>query len=232
MLELMKLEIKKVKMGGYIKGAVIANLIMIAIGVIMLLVWKNEGNMQQTSLAKLFSMNGMAVKAIFVVMASVLITRFIIEEYKNNTIALLFMYPINRKKLMIAKLLVVVSFTFVCIVLSSILLDVGICIMSNFFNFTPDKLSSSLILTTFMTICGGALTFSCLGLIPLYFGMRKKSIPTTIVSSILIVSMLNASAGESTSLRDVVAVTIVLAIIGVFIAYLSIRNIEHEDVIK
>lgn len=232
MLELMKLEIKKVKMGGYIKGAVIANLIMITIGVMLLFVWKYEGNMQQIGLAKLFSMSGTMVKTVFVVMASVLLARFIIEEYKNNTIALLFMYPINRKKLMIAKLLVVVSFTFICIVLSSILLDVGICIMSNFFNFTPDKLSSSLILTTFMITCGGALTFACLGLIPLYFGMRKKSIPTTIVSSILIVSMLNSGGGDGSSLKDVVALPIVLSIIGVFIAYLSIRNIEHDDIIK
>ena len=82
-----------------------------------------------------------------------------------------------------------------------------------------------------MTIGINALASSGMGLIPLYFGMRKKSVPATIVSAILIVSIVCSNNGGY-SLSNIIAIPIALSIVGVFIAYLSIRNIEHVDVIK
>ncbi|MBZ9609643.1 ABC transporter permease [Clostridium estertheticum] len=233
MLKLMKLEMKKVKMAGYIKGAIIANIIIIAILVAMIFVSKNVGEIEIefTSLHFTFTMVDSVVKAIFTIFASVLIARFIIEEYKSNTITVLFMYPINRKKLIMAKLLIVVLFTFIATVLSNIFIDFVLCIINNFHNFTPDKLTSSTIISNFIIIGINALASTGMGLIPIYFGMRKKSVPATILSGILIVSVVCSDMGGH-SLSNIVAIPIALSIIGVFIAYLSIRNIEHVDVIK
>jgi ABC-type transport system involved in multi-copper enzyme maturation permease subunit len=230
-LKLMKLEIKKVKMGGYIRGALIANLVIIALLALLIFASRSEGDVEFTSFAFTFSIVDTMVKATFIVFAAVLIARFIIEEYKSNTITVLFMYPINRKKLIVAKLLIVVLFTFISIVISNIFIDFTLYIINNFYNFIPDKLSVSLILTNFMNICINALACTGMGLIPLYFGMRKKSVPATIVSSILIVSIVCSNNGGY-SLSNIIAVPITLSIIGVFITYLSIRNIEHVDVIK
>ena len=69
----------------------------------MIFASKKEGGIEFTSLDFTFSMVNTMVKATFIIFASVLIARFIIEEYKSNTITVLFMYPINRKKLIIAK---------------------------------------------------------------------------------------------------------------------------------
>ncbi|MBU3091011.1 ABC transporter permease [Clostridium sp. CF011] len=231
MFKLMKLEMKKVKMGGYIKGAIIANIIIIAMLVAIIFVSKHEGEIEFTSILFTFSMVDRMVKANFTIFASVLIARFIIEEYKSNTITVLFMYPISRKKLIMAKLLIVVLFTFISTVLSNIFIDLVLCIINNFYNFTPDKLTSSTIIRSFMTIGINALASTGMGLIPLYFGMRKKSVPTTIVSSILIVSIVCSDMG-GVSLSNIISISIALSIIGGFIAYLSIRNIEHIDAIK
>ncbi|MBW9144988.1 ABC transporter permease [Clostridium sp. CM027] len=231
MFKLMKLEMKKVKMGGYIKGAIIANIVIIAIFAMTIVVSKNVGDIDFTSLPFTFSMVDTTVKATFIIFASVLIARFIIEEYKSNTITVLFMYPISRKKLIIAKLLIVVLFTFISTVLSNIFIDFVLCIINNFYNFTSDKLTSSTIIRSFMTIGINALASSGMGLIPIYFGMRKKSVPTTIISSILIVSIVCSNNGGY-SLSDIIAIPIALSIVGVFIAYLTIRNIEHIDLIK
>lgn len=231
MLKLMKLEMKKVKIGGYIKGALIANIVIIAILAIMIFASINEGDIEFTSFTFTFSIVDTMVKSTFIVFASVLIARFIIEEYKKNTITLLFMYPINRKKLIIAKLLIVVLFTFVSTVLSNIFIDFVLCITNNFYKFTIDKLTIALIINNFMTIGINALASTGMGLIPLYFGMRKKSVPATIVSAILIVTIVNSNNGGY-SLSNMIAIPITLSIIGVYIAYLSIRNIEHVDVIK
>lgn len=231
MLKLMKLEMKKVKMGGYIKGAIIANIVIMAIMALMIFSSKNEGDIEFTRISFVFSMVDSVVKATFIIFASVLIARFIIEEYKSNTITVLFMYPISRKKLIIAKLLIVVLFTFIATVLSNIFIDFVLCITNNFYKFTSDKLTSFTIIRSFMTIGINALASSGMGLIPLYFGMKKKSVPATIVSAILIVSIVCSNNGGY-SLSNIIAIPIALSIVGVFIAYLSIRNIEHVDVIK
>jgi ABC-type transport system involved in multi-copper enzyme maturation permease subunit len=230
-LKLMKLEIKKVKMGGYIRGALIANLVIIALLALLIFASRSEGDVEFTSFTFTFSIVDTMVKATFIVFASVLIARFIIEEYKSNTITVLFMYPINRKKLIVAKLLIIVLFTFISMVISNIFIDFILCVINNFYNFIPDKLNSSLVLTNLVNICTNALACTGMGLIPLYFGMRKKSASTTIVSSILIVTIVCSNNGGH-SLSNIIAIPISLSIIGVFIAYLSIRNIEHIDVIK
>lgn len=231
MLKLMKLEMKKINVWGYIKGAIIANISIIALITGMIFASKAEKNLDFTNFDFTFSMVDTMVKATFIVFASVLIARFIIEEYKSNTITVLFMYPINRKKLIIAKLLIVILFTFIATVLSNIFIDSILSIINNFYKFTPDKLNSSLVIRNLITININALASTGMGLIPLYFGMRKKSVPATIVSSILMVSIVCSNLGGY-SLGNIIAIPIVLSIIGVFIAYLSIRNIEHVDVIN
>jgi ABC-type transport system involved in multi-copper enzyme maturation permease subunit len=231
----MKLEMKKVKMWGYIKGAIIANLVIIAMMAITALGPKSVGNTVINSYTFIFSMVESIVKAVFIIFAAVLLARLIIEEYKNNTITLLFMYPINRKRLIIAKLIIVVVFTFISIVLSNIFLDFVLCSINKFYNFIPGKLTTSLITNHFMTIVINALASAGMALIPLYFGMRKKSVPATIVSAILIVSVVcsnNGGNGGGFSLSSIIAIPITLSIVGALIAYLSIRNIEHVDVIK
>lgn len=226
----MKLEMKKVKMWGYIKGGIIANVAMIAVLLIIIIGTKIEGDMDFNSFTVAFSLVDSLVKSTFIIFASVLLSRFIIEEYKSNTITLLFMYPINRKRLIIAKLLIVVLFTFIAIVLSNIFIDIVLYIINSFYNFIPNKLPNTLIISTFISINVNALASSGMALIPLYFGMRKKSVPATIVSSILIVSIVCSNNGGY-SLSSIIAIPITLSIIGILISFLSIRNIEHVDVI-
>ncbi|WP_313893038.1 hypothetical protein [Psychrobacillus sp.] len=64
--------------------------------------------------------------------------------------------------------------------------------------------------------------------ITLYFGMKKFSVPTTIISSILIVMVVSSNNGGF-SLNDIIVIPISLALIGVSVAYLAIRNIEKVD---
>ncbi|UED80543.1 hypothetical protein FH508_0001205 [Lysinibacillus sp. CD3-6] len=74
-----------------------------------------------------------------------------------------------------------------------------------------------------------AVAASSMALIPLYFGMKKYSVPTTILSSLLIVMVVSTNTGAF-SLNDIIVIPITLAIIGIVIAYLAIRNIEKVDV--
>ena len=169
------------------------------------------------------------VRAVFIIFASTLIAKLIIGEYKFKTITLAFMYPISRKKLMVAKLAIVMLFTFTMIIISNALITTIFCVISDRYELIPDVLSSSLIIQHIPSILMNAIAASGIALIPLYFGMRKYSIPTTIISSIVIVSVTSSNSGNFT-LNDIIIIPITLAIVGLGIAYLAIRNVEKVDV--
>ncbi|WP_376846860.1 hypothetical protein [Camelliibacillus cellulosilyticus] len=68
-----------------------------------------------------------------------------------------------------------------------------------------------------------------MALIPLLFGMVKKSVSATIVSSILIVALLSSNTGGQ-NLASYIAVPILFGIAGFLIAYLTIRKAVKLDV--
>lgn len=230
MLKLMRLEIKKFKIGAYINRAIIANFIIIGLIILMNYGEKFEANILFRDFNDIFSIIGSMTKSTFTIFASVIISKIIIEEFKNKTITVLFLYPINRKKLIIAKLLIVAMFTLTAIVLSNIFISSVIGILNPFIKFTTTGITRDMLVDQGISLGINAITTTCLSLIPLYFGMRKKSVPTTIVSAILIVTFIG-STFDGFSFGSIIMIPIALAILGIFVAYLSIRNIENEDVI-
>lgn len=130
---------------------------------------------------------------------------------------------------MVAKLAIVMLFTFSMIIISNALITAIFCVVSDRYELIPDVLSSSLIIQHIPSVLMNAIAASGIALIPLYFGMRKYSIPTTIISSIIIVSVTSSNSGNFT-LNDIIIIPITLAIVGLGIAYLAIRNIEKVDV--
>lgn len=228
MLKLIKLEFKKIKMGGYIIGALVSNLCIIAFILSLYILFKDT---LPTRTNYIFSITDQLVKDVFLVFASVLVSRFVIDEYKNNTISVLFMYPIKRKNLILTKLFVIVSLTFIIIFLSNILVNAVLCVFGNIFGLFNVTLNVTVILHNLLLIGIDAFAFSSLALFSFFLGMLKKSVPTAIVSAILIAAFLgNDNGGQIQSLVTVIPVIVAFA--SIFISYLSIRNIEHVDLVR
>ncbi|KZD26592.1 hypothetical protein B4083_5687 [Bacillus cereus] len=71
-------------------------------------------------------------------------------------------------------------------------------------------------------------------LIPLYFGMRKKSTATTITSAIIIGFLINATVsdgGNQVSLFQFIGVPIVFCLFGLVIGYLSYHKVAKMDLV-
>lgn len=229
MLKLIKLEIKKFKLAGYLKTVMFINLgIMIALCGIYF-AEKSEGITTLGTYKESFEMIGILVRAAFIVFASVLISKLIIDEYRNNTISILFTYPINRKKMMLAKILLIAGFTFVNILLSSVFIGFMFFLADLGLNFVPEQLTSGTLTESIIQMPLTAFAAAGMGLIPLYFGMIKKSVPVTIVTSILLISLTNTTVDDFT-LSKILAIPIVLGFTGVLVAYFSVRNIDHVDI--
>lgn len=229
MIRLMKLEMKKYKLGWYVKGAIIANAVMIALLIFVSFVAQIEGETEMRNAAAILLMASTMVRGTFIIFGGVLIAKLIIEEYKNKTILLMFSYPIKRKKLIASKLFITAMLTFITIIVSNILLVGVYFTINSYFPMIPNSVTTNQLIQEGIKLVPFAIAAAGTSLIPLYFGMRKYSVPTTIVSSILVV-VIACQSQPQFSLSTFLPLQLALAAIGVMIAYYGIRNIENDDI--
>ncbi|MBQ4899738.1 ABC transporter permease [Paenibacillus sp. Marseille-P2973] len=224
MLNLMKLELQKYKLKGTILGGVIAILIFMG----SLIAINYDEPLKSYKEAYLLTNSA---SFIFIIFASVLLSQFIINEYKNKTVTVLFMYPLSRKKLLTAKMSIVVLFTFVFSLLSRVVIFTGFYIFNQFAQIVDEELTNSMLVNYGAGFLSGAVMTSCISLVPLYFGMRKYSASATIVSAVILMAVLNIGSGTEFTLNSIVYIPAALAVTGVLVALLTLRNVEGKDVL-
>jgi len=230
MLHLIKLELKKGRFNSYLWGS------MIAYGIIasfLMLLYFVEGKAQIDpafqNYSDMLQVIDIMVRATFIIYASVLLSKLIITEFKDKTMALLFTYPISRKKLIFAKLSIVFVWVFANVIIANLIIDALFIAINSRFGYVSDTLTSEILVQHAIYVVMQALGAAGMSLLPLAFGMRKKSVPATIVSSILIVAVI-CSNNMGFSLSSIIAIPLSLAAIGILISYLSFRNIDRVDV--
>ncbi|MCY7911674.1 ABC transporter permease [Bacillus haynesii] len=232
MLNLIKLEFKKTKLGWYYKGAVIANLCILGLLCLIGSEEKNltQGQMSMADAASMLQFIGIFVRSVFIVFAGVLIAKLVIGEYKNRTITVMFTYPVSRKKLIAAKLLLIGGLTFLTMIVSELIVAFIFSQLNNVYPFSPEKLTMQAIGNEIGSMLIYAASSTGLSFIPLYFGMRKQSVPATIVSSCILITLISQQS-PGFSLASIIYIPISLAVIGIVIAFWSIRKIDREDVL-
>ncbi|MGE1129475.1 ABC transporter permease [Bacillus wiedmannii] len=233
MLRLMKLEWKKHQLSSYFKGVAICIIVIFA--AVSLMAWgsKVEDDLMFSSYMEYMSLANILIRITFIIFASVILSRLVIDEYKNKTIQLLFMYPLQRKMLMRAKLAIVFSFCFVSTIIATFIISLLIFCMNPIIGILETPVTMGEIIATVPTTIISAFMISGISLIPLFFGMRKKSTPTTITSAVIIGMLINGNVGPGNgqvSMFDFIAIPIVLCLLGIFISYLSYRKIDKIDV--
>ena len=165
----------------------------------------------------------MLVKATLIVWEAVLISVFVIEEYRNKTIGLLFTYPVSRKKLIMAKLFLICSISCLFHVLSNIFQYASIFLAAKCFDFVTFRVGN--ILVHIVTTISAVL----LGMLPLYVGMIKKSTIATVVSSIVIVAIASNSQGSSAGLLSIPVAAIIFGIIGIIFSVIAMKKMILSD---
>ena len=222
---------RKFNFGWYVKGAVIANILMPAMLCFVFYIARIEGDLSVTNYGQAFDLISAMVRMVFIIFAAVLLAKLVIEEYKSRTILILFSYPINRKKIIASKLLIIGLLTFVTILLSNIFVAGAVFVINYYFEVIAISVTASEFIKEVIKMIPLAIAAAGTSLIPLYFGMRKHSVPTTILSSFLVVAVA-CSYNPEFSTATFLPLQLGLAAIGVMIAYYGIRNIEKEDMVS
>lgn len=229
MLNLIKLELKRMNLTSVALSFVFINLAIL--GILMLLGLEPEAAQEFLASGQDIRMLiELLVVAAFVIYASVLLSNTIIEEFKNKTISVLFMYPISRKKLLLAKLIIISMLTFFFIIVSILIVYYSFSFLNGFYTVTPVDLPGALPTDYLIHLVVLAIACAGMSLIPLFFGMMKYSVPATITSSILIVALLSSSVDTiGTNLLSFTAVPVLLGVFGFIAANLVVGRAVQKD---
>ncbi|MGG5739219.1 MULTISPECIES: ABC transporter permease [Bacillus cereus group] len=234
MLRLMKLEWKKHQLSSYFKIVAICIIAIFIVVNLMALGVKDEVDGLFSDFTQQMVLINTFIRITFITFSSVILSRLIIDEYKNKTMQLSFMYPLQRKMLMRAKLTIVFCFCFVSTIIATFSISLLAYFVSPMMGLIETPATIGEIIAIVPATFINAFMISGISLIPLFFGMRKKSTPTTITSAVIIGILISSNFGPGNgqvSMFNFIAIPIVLCLLGIFISYLSYRKIDKIDVV-
>lgn len=231
MINLMKLELQKVKARYYVVGILLI--------IVVLLFFANTSmyaSVQDTpknSYSNILRLVNMAVTECFTVYGAVLVSKIIIGEYVNRSVLIMLAYPIKPKMWMTAKLLLISSFVMIGTFLGNVCCTLFIVFRDYYWNivngsFLLKDFKQIVSLTIISMILNGFLV-----LFPFSIGMIKKSISATIVGSIIMAIFLQIIFTQTKSLLELILsgsiiIFILLVISGIMYAT-SIKKINATE---
>ena len=233
--KLIKLEWEKYEIGKYIRNAAILIVLLVIFNYAM--TFLGIANDPDTGVPDM-AISNMGVSTnvelltdiTFLIFAAAMHATFIIGAYKNKTMNLMFLYPLNRKKIMAAKMLAVCIFCFAGIVIAKLacygVSNLGF-MMGQKASFPMDYNMLSVSFYSQLLIRSAA-TIS-ISLLALLIGMIAKSSKVTVISSFLLIILMQGNVGGAT-LKDNLAVPIVLMARSVLAAILIVQRVEKKDV--
>ncbi|WP_249354941.1 ABC transporter permease [Enterococcus hulanensis] len=233
-MKLMKLEWKKNRLSKYFKTTLIATVLIFLITAFMAKMAQNQGELMFTNFNSYMSFVNIIIRVVFVIFSAVLLSRLVIDEYKNKTLQVLFTYPVNRKNVIQSKLMLIMGFCFVSILFSTIVISLLTFMVNPKLELFPQLLELGDVINTFPTIITISIMTACLSLIPLYFGMKKKSSSTTITWGVIIGLLVNATVSDGAATVNMVQLLVIpgiLALVGLTIVYFTFRHIESQDIL-
>lgn len=239
MNNLMRLELKRNNVKTYVMASVIIGIVML--GFLYLFAYAPhidaDPDLQiftgYNNIISLFSILSMAV---FATLSSVMYTKFVIDEYKDKRILLLFSYPVKREFVFLAKILVVVSFTMLANVVCNAIIFLIFSISESIFPLVEETFSVSVIFRAVkMTIFSGIVAAG-IGILSMGIGFIKKSVPSTIVSAVILSSLFCNIIFNSTNniermdLASIIfgIVILIASLISAFIVTQKVKKMEVE----
>lgn len=166
--------------------------------------------------------------AAFLVFTSVMLSTFIVSAYKNQTMALMFSYPVRRQKLLLAGMLAVWIFNFAALVLTKLWIYGSILLGSRWLESSfPIDYDMQQPLFYVQLLVKAAVTVT-MSFISLFIGMAMKSSKAAIVSSFVLILLTQANIGDLT-MADNAVFPVILTAISLVCAFLAVCRAETRD---
>lgn len=213
MIHLIELELKKFKLKRHIKGIIICILCIIMFMTISLVDTMLDPEQMKDTYESMLRMINFLVTGTFMVYSAVLMAKMVIGEYTNKTILIMFSYPVERKKFIATKLFMISVFTMISILMGFICCTTYIILADYFFDVLKGSFQMQYLGGFIVETIVGMLIGGICSLIPFVVGMKKKSVSITIVTSILIVCLMQPIMGRDPGIMESIVKVGVVALV-------------------
>lgn len=231
MIKLIKLELQRINLRPYFISSAIFGIVLLAFTYFVAYVAQVEQDVQFMTYENIFQFTGAISILFFGVSSATMYAKLIIGECSGKRLALLFSYPVGRKKIFAAKVLIVFLFVVLSMLFCTLL---PICIFTateSFYPIVSDTMTSDVLIQTLNTLLVSLVVVSAIGLLAMRIGFIKKSVSVTLISAFILSGIYgNIAVG---SLGNIVVSLPILgissfAILAVFVT-LS-HKINHMEV--
>lgn len=225
---LMKLEFKKYKLKRYGKGVMVSIFWILVFITISLVDSMTDPEQTRDTFESTLRMINLLVSGTFLIYSSELAAKHIVGEYIDRTILILFTYPIRREKIILSKLIMLCSFTGISIFVGYLFCYIYILVAEKYFDVLKDSISLADMRYGLKELIFACVIGMILCTIPYIVGMIKKSAPTTIVTAVLVVALMQPIIGRNPGILEMIVKILVflsLCIIGI---WYTLRTKIHE----
>lgn len=230
MRKLIRLELERFSLKPHLIGLVLANIAILSLCLMASTFIKALGGvMAAAGLPEItlttVSLSAMLVRATLIVWQGTFLAKLIVEEYQNKTIGLLFTYPVNFKKIIWSKIVLICGLIFLFHAASIIFQNVALYLISRQFDFVTYQLESP---PTQLLITASSIL---LGLVPLAVGMVNKSTIATVVASVVLVAFSSNSQGNTAGLLSIPIVACMMSLVGFVAASMAVKKMLASDLL-
>ncbi len=169
--------------------------------------------------------------AIFSIMSSVMASKFIVDEYTGKKAILLFSYPVDRKKILDAKIIMVFSYTAISMLVCNGIAITVFLSTESLFPLCQDSIDITLLWDCIFSVLCYSLMSALMSLVATWFGFMKKSIIVTITSACVIVSILCQIIGMTLFIRPVIIAILAVTLMIAIAVWINLHNqVEKMEV--
>ncbi|MGG1517194.1 ABC transporter permease [Paenibacillus oryzisoli] len=219
---LIRLELLKTRWRGLLLSVVLANLLL-ALWVVGSDVPNNEVRSYDRAFNSIMNYVGIT----YIVFAAVVMARMVIDEYRNKTITLIFAYPVPRRMLFTAKLIIIWIWTFLTVVVGNVFVVLFLLAANTRYHYIEETLTTDRLLMEAVRIVIFAVASAGMALVPMYFGMLRKTMPALLVSSFVLSNgamMIVNNEAIYQNIRMFSMLALCYVAIGVIFAYGGMRR--------
>lgn len=224
MVHLLKLELKKFGIVRNMLFTVAAILFSILFITVSLVDSMTDPNQTKDTFSSTFLVIGLLIMIIFLVYSSILTARLVIMEYNQKTITIMFSYPVNRNQLIASKMVIIMMFNALSMVLAYICCCGYIVAADKMFDMLEGTFQISFLQTWIPSAGIGVVVCTILSLWPFVIGMIRKSVSSTIVTSLVMVFLRQLLISGNDTYRESVVQICLVAAVTMGATYLTFKK--------
>lgn len=186
MVHLLKLEIRKFRLPRKMITTFLAVAFCMLFITVSLVDSMADPEQTKDTFESTFLVIGLLVSLVFLIYSSILTSTLVINEYSQRTITILFSYPLNKRLLIAIKMMLIMAFTAISILFGYVCCCGYIIGMDHAFDMLEGSFQTAYLSQWVAMAVTSAIVCGILSWWPFVIGMIRKSVPATIVTSLIV----------------------------------------------